>query len=104
LKGENFNEAFTYLKNFLDIVENYDPNAERISVVHRDGERVIYCHSLRYQRKKKVCVQLSLQNVFKKPDEKPSKSAEEPPLSKSASQCPVQSPAESPSTSPSSDH
>jgi hypothetical protein len=34
LNVENFNEAFTFLKKFLNNVEEYDPNAEGSSVIH----------------------------------------------------------------------
>jgi hypothetical protein len=97
---KNLNEAFTYLEKFLNIVEEIDPNAERSSVVCRDVERVTSCYRLHYQEKKKAHVQLSLDRFFKKADETPSKSAEEPSTSKSASEYP----AKSPSASPSSNH
>jgi hypothetical protein len=42
LNVKNLNEAFTYLEKFLNIVEEFDPNAERSSVVHRDAERVTH--------------------------------------------------------------
>jgi hypothetical protein len=81
-------------------MEEFDPNAERSSVVHRDIERVTSSNRLLYQEKKKAHAQLSLNRFFEKADETPSKSAEEPSTSKSASQ----SHAKSPSASPSSNH
>jgi hypothetical protein len=39
LKTKKINEAFSHLEQFLSIVEEYDPNAERSSEVRRAIER-----------------------------------------------------------------
>jgi hypothetical protein len=88
LNVKNLNEAFTYLEKFLNTVEEFDPNAERSSVVRRDVERVTFCYIYLCQEKKKARVQISLDKFFKKADKTPSKSAEERSTSTSASKSP----------------
>jgi hypothetical protein len=78
LNVKNLNEAFTYLEKFLNIVEEFYPNAERSPVIRRDVERVTSCYRRLSQERKKARVQLSLDKFYKKADETPSKSAEEP--------------------------
>jgi hypothetical protein len=67
------NEAFTYLEQFLSIMEEYDPNADRSSQVHRPVDRDAAFYRLLYQEKK-ASVQLSLDKFFKKFDKAPSAS------------------------------
>jgi hypothetical protein len=59
------NEAFSHLEQFLSIMEEYDPNGERSSQVHRAVERDSACYRLLYQEKKKACVQFSLDKFLK---------------------------------------
>jgi hypothetical protein len=55
LSVKNVNETLTYLQ-FLNTAEEFDPNAERSSMVRRDVERVPPCYRLLYQERKHIVV------------------------------------------------
>lgn len=60
------NEAFTHLDKFLNIMEDCDPNGERISQVRRAINKDIACYKILYEEKKKNSgKQLTLDNFSK---------------------------------------
>ncbi|CAK9821640.1 Tigger transposable element-derived protein 1, partial [Anthophora retusa] len=67
---KNMNEAFTHLDKFLTIMEEYDPNGERISQVRRAIEKDTACYRNLYQeKKKKGSIQLTLDKFIKETPE-----------------------------------
>lgn len=67
---KNMNEAFTYLDKFLTIMEECDPNGERISQVRRAIEKDTACRRTLYQeKKKKGGIQLTLDKFIKETPE-----------------------------------
>nr|XP_012146667.1 PREDICTED: tigger transposable element-derived protein 1-like [Megachile rotundata] len=66
LKIKNMNEAFTHLDKFLSIMEECDPNGERISQVRRAIEKDIACYRNLYEEKKKMGgIQLTVDKFIK---------------------------------------
>jgi hypothetical protein len=65
-------EAFDYLEQFLSMLEECDPFAESGLKVHRAVDRDTACYRHLCQEKKKVRIQLSLDQFSKEFDKLPS--------------------------------
>lgn len=64
---KNMNEAFTHLEKFLNIMEECDPNGERISQVRREINNSTVCYRSIYEEKKKNNkIQLILDKFLKR--------------------------------------
>lgn len=67
LTTKKLKEAFTHLENFFSVLEESDPEEERFAKVRKAVEKDTACYRL-LQEEKRNCVQLSLQNFFRKAD------------------------------------
>jgi hypothetical protein len=74
LTVKKIKDAFDHLKQFLSVMEECDPYAERSLQVCRTVDRDTACYRCLYQEKKKASFQLSLVQFLKKVDKLPSSS------------------------------